>query len=908
MSGDPEAIADRVAGTLRYTIDLQVEGMLHAALVRSPEPSGRLRQIDTRPAATMPGVVRVVTAADLATLGLADTRFGTVVPDQPILADGHVRHAGEPCAAVVAETLRQAIAGAAAVTIEVEPSPPLLDPDAALAPGARLIHNEVPGNVLGRHAFTNGDMAAAERSTVHRFAGVYTSPAAQHVTFEPQVCLARWSRGTLEMWAATQSPSRIAAELARVFALDPSAVRLHVPPLGGGYGGKNHAKLEPLTAALAALVGRPVRLANRRWEEFVTTTKHPARIELESGVDAHGRFTFRRAAIRWSSGAYAHSSAAVVRQGALVVCGPYEVPAAQVESVMAYTNLPPAGSFRGLGANQAAWAGERQIDEIARALADDPIEFRRRNVVRPGGRLPTGERIEDAHWLDCLDRVASSIGAERRGRGVALAMKQTMTPSRSDAVVAALADGTIEVRSSLVDMGQGVRTVLARAAARELRIPEDRIRVVEPDTAITPFDAGTFSSRGAWAGTRSVTLAAAELRRRLEDPSSDERAIAALVRATGEPEVSATGSAVNEAPIDAHTGRPASSSHWHQGAVAVRVDVDAETGVVSVPQAVAAAWAGRVIDAGRARLQNEGGLIFGLGPALFEELAFPGGLPGATSLLDYRIPSILDVPARLETEALEEPGDAGEPTGLGESVIPAVAPAIAAAIVEWTGRDLRDLPMTPERVLGGPGPVWTGVQPGPAVGGADDAPVPIELTVDGRLVRLSVDPLLPLQEVLAERLGIRSVRAPCGVGVCGACTVLVGGRAIRSCLRPVGLAAGREVVTSDGLAADDEVRAAFVAAGAAQCGSCIPGAVLAARDLLARDPQPDDGAIRRGLAGNLCRCGTYGRILDAVHGAAVRSHAGGRNRDPTLTGGGSPSAPVAGGRTATRRAAERRGR
>jgi CO/xanthine dehydrogenase Mo-binding subunit/aerobic-type carbon monoxide dehydrogenase small subunit (CoxS/CutS family) len=891
--------------------------MQHAALVRSQVAAGAIRAIDTSEAGATPGVLRVVTATDLDALHLADHRFGTIVPDQPILARDVVRHVGEPVAAVVADTAATAVAAAALVRVDIEPIAPLLDPQASLARGAPLIHGERTDNILGRFAFRHGDFEQAEARTVQRFVGTYASPAAQHVTFEPQVVVSRWLDGRLELWAATQSPSRVAAELARVFGIGTEAVRLHVPPLGGGYGAKNHAKLEPLAAALAALSSRPVRLANRRAEEFVTTTKHPAWVRIESGIDGGGRFTFRRASIHWSAGAYAHSSPAVMRAGGLVVCGPYQVPAADVESVMVYTNLPPAGSFRGLGANQAAWAGERQVDEIAVALGEDPAAFRRRNVVRSGGRLPTGERVTDAHWLECLEAAVAGLetsedlpqGPRRHGTGVALAMKHTMTPSRSEAVVAALSDGSIEVRSSLVDMGQGLRTVLARAAAGALGVPEAIVRVIDPDTAITPFDATTSSSRGAWSGTSAVTHAATEQRRRLEDVGADlleappeavrlEAArivrteapggvgpdLAALVEHAGSP-ISGHGVAVNEAPVD-EGGTSASSSHWHQGAVAVQTAVDVETGVAAVTAASGAAWAGRVLDADRARLQHEGGIIFGLGPALFEELAFPVGQPSATTLLDYRVPSLLDTPIHLATISLEAGPDA-EPTGIGESLIPAVAPAVASAIRQATGARLDTLPMTPERVLAAidaaRGTEDPAVEPFPiappatttvahpvaptdltAVAPVTGDRVEVNFTVDGRPVTVEATALRSLRAVLAEDLAIRSVRAPCGVGVCGACTVLIDGTAVRSCLRPVVLVDGASVVTSAGVPPDDRVTTAFIAAGAAQCGTCIPGMVLATRALLTREPAPDDAAVRVALAGNLCRCGSYGRILDAV--------------------------------------------
>ncbi len=914
-----DAVDARVRGTLRYAIDLSIPGMAHAALVRSPVAAARIRSISTIRAASMPGVSNVVTAADLDGLHLADQRFGTVVADQPILARDRVRHIGEPIAMVVATTPAEAWAAADAVELDLLATLAVEDVDAALAAGAPLVHDDRPGNILGRANFTNGDLAAAERATVHRSSGWYTSPAAQQVTLEPQVCIARWTDTGLEMWAATQSPSRIAAELARVFGLELDQVRLHVPPLGGGYGGKNHAKLEPLVAAVAAIAGRPVRLVNRRVEEFVTTTKHGARIWLESGVDADARFTFRRARIVMDGGAYAHSSPAVMRAGMLVVCGPYRVPAAEVESVMVYTNLPPAGSFRGLGANQAAWAGERQVDELAREIGLDPVELRRRNVVRSGDRLPTGERVAGAHWAACLDAATASLDSaqgpipdlgpgRRSGIGVALAMKHTMTPSRSEAVVAALVDGTVEVRSSLVDMGQGLPGVLAQAAIRHLGLTQARIRVIEPDTARTPFDATTSSSRGTWSGTTAVERAALALRDRLETAAAarfgvPREAVALgadwvvrvvdveegleapslpvvdLVIASGDGEISGHGIAINEAPVDPETGTTASSSHWHQGAVAVRVSVDPETGVTRVLEAHGAAWAGRVVNARGARLQNEGNILTGLGPTLFESLELATGGWAPRDLLDYRIPSILDLPDRLETVALEagpnEPDK--EPTGLGESLIPAVAPAVAAAIADAVGVDLRDLPLDPTRVLAAilddptlersrdsEGRSWAvpGTAPGRNL-------VRLTLTVDGQPADVLVDPGWSLATVLRESLGHQAIRQPCGVGTCGACTAVVDGDAIRTCLRPAGLTQNATIVTAAGLADDDPFRQAFVNAGAAQCGFCIPGMVLVARSAFEREPDIDADGIRRALTGNLCRCGTYARVLAAVEAAVA---------------------------------------
>jgi CO/xanthine dehydrogenase Mo-binding subunit len=735
---------ERVTGRTRYAVDVTVPGMAHVALVRSPVPAGRILGVDTAAATRAAGVVRIVTGADVAAAGLGAVRFGTMEKDQPILAADHVTFTGEPIAAVVAETAAEARAAADLVVARIERTPAVFDPDAALSDGAPLVHPaRRPDNVLGRWQLAHGDLPAARASASWHFRHEFSSPAAQHVSLEPHVCVARWEDGRLETWTTSQNPSRVAEELARIFSLEPGQLRLHVPSLGGAYGGKNHAKHEPLTALVARLTGRPVRLVNRREDEFVTVTKHPARILVESGVDRDGRFAYRAARLRWSGGAYALSSLAVMRAGGIAVLGPYRIPAAEVESVVAYTNLPPAGSFRGLGVNQAAWAGEQQLDMIAADLGIDAVELRRRNLVRPGDRLWTGEPAGDAHWLDCLERAVAdlasvrppdahaaasatggrqAVGDHRRGRGVAVVMKHTITPSRSDAAVVLRADGQVEVRTSAVDMGQGSPTTLARIAGRVLGIGLDRVHTILPDTAITPYDATSSSSRITFAAGEAVERAAQELldllfesasvvlgeppdRLTREDGatvSADGRRVddAAAVATAGVPELVGTASFVNQPITDPDTGKPVSSSHWHQGALAVEVAVDPATGVIEVERAHGAAWAGEVVSVPGARLQNEGNVIFGLGQALWERLEFDGdGRPAPVNLLDYRVPSVLDVPGWFTTHALEaDPSMHRERHGLGESLIPAVAPAVGNAVAAAVGNRLFDLPLHPERI------------------------------------------------------------------------------------------------------------------------------------------------------------------------------------------------------------------
>jgi CO/xanthine dehydrogenase Mo-binding subunit len=480
-----------------------------------------------------------------------------------------------------------------------------------------------------------------------------------------------------------------------------------------------------------------VRFVNTRAEEFVTITKHAMTVEVESGVADDGRLLYRSAKLVADGGAYANSSPVIPKASGGAVLGPYRIEAAHVDAAVVYTNHPPAGSFRGLGVSQAAWASEQQMDEIAVALGLSPLELRRRNLVGNGDRIPNGNLAHEAHWLECIEAALDMLdkpgpsdpGATeddppwlRRGRGVAVVMKATMSPFKTEVRLSLHADGHVEVRASAVDMGQGARTVMARLTAAALEVSLERVRVIDPDTARTPFDATSSSSRTTYMHAHAIEVAALNLRDRIEEVAtvvsqgvpllsyangrvSDasgafDMPFDALLRASERDELVAEGDFVNEPRRDPDKGTPELTSHWHQGAVAVKVAVDIETGRVSVERACGAAWAGRVISVPGARLQNEGNIIYGIGPALFEEVGFSDGVPTTTSLRDYRIPSLRDMPRDLRTVALVHEGDErAYPDGLGESLIPAVAPAVANALADAVGVRIRDLPMSPERVL-----------------------------------------------------------------------------------------------------------------------------------------------------------------------------------------------------------------
>ena len=729
--------ADRVVGTIRYTVDETVEGMTHARVVRSPYPHAVITGIDADEAREHAGVLAVVTGADIAEAdGIASPYFGLARRDQPPLAIGKVRYAGEPVAVIVAETDRQAREAAELVWVDYDELAHVTDVDEAAADGAPQLHDEYPGNECGRWQLSRGDpdgaFASAHRIYEHR----YTTPSASTVPLEPHVAIADWVEDRLEVWTATQWPSAVRRELARIFGLEEAAVRVRTRPLGGGYGAKGQVKIEPLTACAAHFAGRPVRLELDRDEVFLTVAKHAARMCYRTAVDTEGMILAREVDLRYDAGAYAITTPSGTGQALVRAPGPYRIPNIRVRSEGRYTNTVPTGSYRGALTTQVAFAYESHLDEIAADLGIDPVELRRRNLLVDGDVYATTEEMHDLHFLELLDDIVAGVewakasetpaSGHARGKGFATILKTTPAPSRSEVVVELTADGAAVVYSSAVDMGQGAKGTLGQLAADVLGLRFEDVRVVDPDTDRTPFDAMTAGSRTTHASGLAIADAAAQLRDQLSelaaaqrgaDPAAvtheagrvvidgapeSARSYAEILQAAGHDAISATGVFQTEGGglADPDDVRGVTTAHWHQGAVGVEVDVDLDTGRIELLRCHGASWAGRVISPARARQQNDGNMIFGIGAGLLEEHHVDGGQVVNTNLSDYMIPSILDVPVRLTSSAMEavEPG-AAEVHGVGEMTVPAMAPAIANAVAAATGARVRTLPLTPERVL-----------------------------------------------------------------------------------------------------------------------------------------------------------------------------------------------------------------
>jgi CO/xanthine dehydrogenase Mo-binding subunit len=475
--------------------------------------------------------------------------------------------------------------------------------------------------------------------------------------------------------------------------------------------------------------GRPVKFVLSRAEEFVTVTKHAATITLKTGVKRDGTFTARQVTVYWNGGAYADASPLLVPQGMVRSVGPYRIPAVHVDAYGVYTNLPPAGAFRGAMSSQATWAYESQMDIIARRMGWNPLEFRLKNLFVSGDHFATGEELHDVHFIECLEAAAKGFdltpspspkrrGGQKVGRGYGVMMKSTVATSKSQARIKLDDDGAITLFTSTVEMGQGAHTAMAQITAEALGVPFEMVRVVGPDTNVTPFDSTTSASRstnmmgnavlaaGAAVKQSLIELAAPLLETPIEELRVENGKVVAketsilyadVLKRNRLNSIEETGEYAIAFKMDPETGQGISTPHWHQGAGAAEVEVDTETGRVTILRYAAASFAGRVVNPRLARLQNDGNVIFGLGPTLMEEMVLDGGQVTNPNLADYAIPSIRDIPAELISVCIES--EEGELHGIGEMTLPPVAPAVANAIEDAIGVRIRDLPVTAEKVL-----------------------------------------------------------------------------------------------------------------------------------------------------------------------------------------------------------------
>ena len=721
----------KVTGRAQYLDDLVISGAVYAAIVRSPYAHARILSVERAAAAAVPGVVAALAAADLGALG--ERPFGTFLKDQCVLARDKARYEGEPVAVVVSEDPATAARAASLVDVAYEPLPPVIDVVRAREPGATLVHDTppalgrqgrwptVPGtNVCARVAIEQGDVEQGFRDADVVLERTYTFPRVFHYTLEPHGAVASATPDELTVWTNTGHPYQLRQELADMFELDLARIRIVVPYVGGSFGGKSFPKLEPLAAVLSATVGRPVKVLNGVEGSMRINRRHGARVTLRVGARRDGTLTAKHARVLLDGGAYADLGPVVTEKTSVRLLGPYRVPHYSIQVENVYTTTTPAGAFRSIGGPQSVWATESIMDELAAALDMDPVELRLHNLVSRGESVRPGLRPMDADLGDDLKRLGKAMdeahAPEAAGRGVAVGISNPAELPISTAIVRLHYDGSATVLCSMVEVGQGLHTVLAQIVAEELAVPRAAVVVVSPDTRVGPYDWSSGASRG-------VTIVGTAVQRAAQDVRAQLLALAAEVAGVPAAEVAWRDGAVHVgerrvAPaqvIREWYGRPAGEvigrgyvrnlgrdpAFWEIGMGGAEIAVDRDTGVIQLLSYTGLADVGRAINPQLCEQQDVGAIVMGLGHTLFEEMAYSeSGSLLNPSMIEYRVPLVTDLPATLHA-VLVENGDGAGPygaKGMGEGGNLAVAPAIANALARATGVRIRDLPLTPERV------------------------------------------------------------------------------------------------------------------------------------------------------------------------------------------------------------------
>ena len=726
----------KVTGRAEYVHNMRRPGMLYGKIFRSTVAHGRILGIDVDAARETEGVYAVVTGEDIRSL-IPNPYFGPAFHDQPILALEKVHFVGEPVAVVLSHDPHIAEAAVQTIAAEYEELPPVFDEVEAMTSTA-IVHEVLKPagtfadlkhlagrkhtNVTLDYQLRRGDVEAGFAAADHVFEHSFRTGQVLHVPLESHASLAEAGHDSLTIHTSSQTPSFVRMEIARLLGWPENRVSVNVPFLGGGFGAKVYVKVEALAAALALMLRRPVKIALTMEEQFYTIGKHATTFRIKSGVTKEGRVVARACDVWWNGGAYADIGPRVAQKSGFTAAGPYDIEHVRIDSVEVYTNRPPAGALRGFGIPQLVWAYESHTDLIARALGMDPVEFRRMNILRDGRPHATGTVMKDAAIGKVLDRLAERMnwhgpfdrgtGKIKRGRGIAIGFKASISPTTSGAIVNVSADGSIVLYTNTIDMGQGSDTGMAQIVAEVLNVAAESVRVVHGNTDVAPYDMGTLGSRSTFHMGNAVRLAAEDAREKLTAlaaevglPAGTNYDIKELFRKRyGMQAGNVIGSGTyvpRYTSPDPKTGQSDNvTPFWMTAGTGAEVEVDTETGHVRVTRIINVADAGRPINPKICATQLSGGAIMQLGFTLYEDMVFDSGQVTNASFADYKIPGFRDVPP-MESElvtAVQETGPFGA-KGIGESSTFGVSPAIANAIHDAVGIRLTELPIKPETLL-----------------------------------------------------------------------------------------------------------------------------------------------------------------------------------------------------------------
>lgn len=756
---------EKVRGGKGFPVNVSLPGMLHGKLLRSPYAHARIVKIDASAAEALPGVKAVLLPKDVPQIKFCPVFFvptlaASMIQDMLVMGET-VRYAGQPVAAVAATSWKVAEQALELIEVEYEELPAVFTAEAAMREGAPRLHADAEGNIAKNPIVEFGDLEAGFAEADHIFEGTYKTQRVHTCYMEPRVCVVDSDAdGRLTVHSSMQHMFGLREKLAFALGLPESMVNVIKPPyIGGGFGGKlDIGYIEPIAALLSMRTKRPVRIEQTRYEDFITTTRNPIEVYLKTGVKADGTFTARYARSTLDCGAHAtHGAEVIMVHGMFGLMMTYRCPNRAWEGRVVYTNNMIGGGYRGYGSPQGAFAVESQIDEICEDLKLDPIEFRLKNAHQEGDPHPFNPNftLSTYRFEDCLRQASERIGFSRRGkagsgegvlkRGIGFGCQPVWVSGcmgfpdiyeHSGAIIKLNPDGTANLSSATVDMGSGQITTLCQIAAEELGLRADQVRMTYADTETVPFDAPSHASRVTYSSGTAVKAAAANVKKRvlevaavmLEDSADNlevreghvhvkgsgrKLSIADVVKRAESPFVQMTAEGPQPTTIAekgtiigvsslAPPSNPSPSSVEF-----VEVEVDTETGQVKVLQVVFAHDIGKVINPAGAEGQVEGGFQQGMGYALMENILFDEetGACLTADFLDYKMPSAVEMQFPIESIFIES----NEPTGpfgaksLSEPCVSVPAPAIANAIYNAVGVRVRELPITPEKILAGLG-------------------------------------------------------------------------------------------------------------------------------------------------------------------------------------------------------------
>ncbi|HEX6801226.1 MAG TPA: xanthine dehydrogenase family protein molybdopterin-binding subunit [Candidatus Binatia bacterium] len=736
---------EKVTGKAVYTTDLQLPGMAHARILRSPVAHAQLVKVDASKAKAFPGVIATLTRDDIQAFNY---KYGATYKDQSIVAVDKVRYVGDPVAAVLADDPATAEAALELIEVEYEELPKVTNLEEATAQGAALVHEagvaraELRGSVYGAPERFNGtnicyyltfareDVAKGFAKADHIFEDTFRFQKVQHYSLEAHNNIVYYDGEKLTVWASCQDPFTLRDHLSGIFRLPLSRIRVIVPYVGGGYGGKLYVKGEPISAALSWMTHRPVRLQFSVNESFKTVTRHPARVTIKTGVTKDGKLIARDCQVYMDTGAYADAGPRVTQKAAYRSLGPYKIPYAKVEAYGVYTNTVPAGAFRGFGALQVTWAYESQMDMIAERLGLDPLEFRLKNLLKKGDVYTVGDTPVDCDLKEGLLKVADAIKWQEksktpnRAKGLSCCIKDAGgTYKVAGATVKMSSDGSVVLLTGTVEIGQGPRTALSQVVAEELSLPMDQITVAQLDTDVTPYDISTSASSSMVVMGTAVLRAAEDVKKQLLQCAAKvlkqkagnlrlhnghvvvgERPVISfskvIVDFFGSKAGEIIGKGLYKDKRNAKAVLGSTTTFWEVGWGGVEVEVDPDTGVIHLLKYVSACDTGKAINPEQCIGQDEGAVLFGIGHTLMEEMVYEDGQLLNGNLVDYTVPRFADVPDALDTILIENgngPGPFGS-KGIGEGGLLPVASAIANAVSRAVGVRIQELPLTPPKI------------------------------------------------------------------------------------------------------------------------------------------------------------------------------------------------------------------